>query len=1304
MPHPVRTVGPFPELARMPPPAAPRRLLRAAVALWLVAALASLGLAAMDRFQADGFEQQMRPLRQLAVVRAELTPRLQAGAAEGNAPRDAAERAAWLHALERVNVLGQRVAGAPLGLPNTLSEQALALHAQWAGADLARSPWSGAEAGPSRSALAALLQEAERVEAQSEARLAQSRALQQRRYWLAWSALGAVLLLGLGAAWRWERRWRKLETALHADAAQHRQMLDLLPQMVWICDAEAHSEYLNERWAQFSGKPVRELLGAGWLDLIHPDDRPTVLGEWRMLQSSGADRLSDFRLRHADGSYRWCNVRFGAVGGKAGRPRRWFGTSSDVHEVRQASQALARSEEFHRSLLASLNEGVIAYDAQGLATAANPAAQRLLDLRAEDMLGTHPKDWGLVLHDLQGQPLVAGQTPVGRVLADGQARRDVMVARTDRHGRRQWLCVNAEPVHGGPGGTLSAVVCSFTDVTVQQQGQRQALDQLEREVQSRTRELTGMLQDRTEDQQRMQALNAQLQEAERFAHLVADSVPGRLVYWDSGLRCRFVNRTQREWFGETSEDVIGRTLVEVRGAAFAERVALRVAAALAGEPQEFEQVEYSVRGERADTRVQYIPDRREGEVKGFVVLATNITRHKQAEQLLRERHEELEQARDRADAANQAKTIFLANMSHEIRTPLNAILGFAHLLRREIDDTAQQQQLGRIVGAASQLLQQLNDILDLSRIESGQLRLEQAEFSLDGLLARSCAAVVDAAREKDIELVLHAEPLPDLLRGDAARLLQALLKLLFNAVKFTERGLVMLRVELLAQEGDTLLLRFAVQDTGIGIAAEDLGRLFTPFAQADGTSTRRHGGTGLGLALTRSIAEQMGGEAGVESQPGRGSRFWFTARLGVAQAEPPAQPAALRGLRALVVDDLPEARDTLAELLRGLGLVADTAPDGAQALVRAQQALQDGRPYELLLLDGAMPGMDGVQTGIGLAALAPPRAMVLLATHDRASLHQLARDAGFGAVLAKPITAGLLRDTLLRLVADAGAVDTQARPQTLLASTAGARVLLAEDNLVNQEVATQLLHAAGVQVDVAGDGAQALEMVRSRPYDLVLMDVQMPHLDGLEVTRRIRQEPALAQLPIIAMTANAFPEDRQACLEAGMNEHLAKPVDPRELHAALLRWLPARLGEGRPPAPLPLAGPQPAPRAAAPAGSADVVARMADLIDLPQALEYAAGQNDILLRVLQQFVAHYAATGATLVRLLEEGERTALARALHGLRGVVGMIGAGRLREMSAALEAALAKGAPADELRAPLEELRSALDALVAAVAQRLG
>ncbi|WP_326534512.1 response regulator [Pseudorhodoferax sp.] len=1311
MPHPVRTHAPFPVLSGVRPPAAPRRLLQAAAAVWLVLALALLAMAALERFQADRFEQQMRPLRQLAVVRAELAPWLQTGAGDGDPQQDASERAAWLHALERLAGLGQRLAAAPLNLPNTLAEQAQALHAQWVGAALSRAPWRGADAGAGRTALSALLREAERVELQSEAQLAQSRSAQQMRYAVAWSVLAALLLFGLGAAWHWERRWRQLEAALRSDTAQHRHMLDLLPQMVWICDAAARSEYLNQRWAQFSGRPVEELLGEGWLGLIHPDDQEPVLREWREAQATGTDRLSDFRLRHADGSYRWCNVRFGAVGDTAGRPSRWFGTSSDVDDVRQANAALQRSEQFHRSLLAALNEGVIAYDAQGAATSVNPAAERLLARRADEMLGTRLQDWGLVLHGEDGQPLAAGQSPTQRVLASGQACRDVLVSLVGADGQRRWLCVNAEPVHGGPEGQLSAVVCSFADVTAQQQAQRQELAQLERQVQARTRELTEMLEARTAAEQRMQLLNAQLQEAERFAHLVADSVPGRLVYWDAGLRCRFVNRTQMEWFGERADEVIGRTLVEVRGAAFTERVAPRIAAALAGELQEFEQTEYSVRGERAETRVQYIPDRREGEVKGFVVLATNITRDKQAEQLLRQRHEELEQARDRANAANQAKTIFLANMSHEIRTPLNAILGFTHLLRRQIDDAANQQQLGRIVGAASHLLQVLNDILDLSRIESGQLRLAEVDFSLDALLARASAMVADAARDKGIELVVHAEPMPELLRGDASRLQQALFNLLGNAVKFTDSGVVMLRVEMLEQDGEALVLRFAVQDTGIGIAAQDLARLFTPFAQADGSSTRRHGGTGLGLALTRSIAEQMGGEAGAESRPGSGSRFWFTARLAIASALPAATPAPLHALRALVVDDLPEARDTLAHMARDLGLLVDTVPDAAQALAQTERAQSAGQPYDLLLLDEQMPGMDGVQAGARLAAIAPPRAMVLLAAHDRVSLHQLAREAGFGAVLSKPVTAGVLRDTLLRLVADAGAVDAQARPQTLLASTAGARVLLAEDNLVNQEVAVQLLRAAGVTVEVAGDGAVALQMVRSRPYDLVLMDVQMPQLDGLEVARRIRREPALAQLPIVAMTANAFPEDRQACLDAGMNEHLAKPVDPRELHAALLRWLPARLGAGRPPAPLPEPAEPPAEASTPlpgpvqpPASAADTVARMQDLIDLPQALEYAAGQPDILLRVLQQFVRHYAETGATLVRQIDAGEQPAAARLLHGLRGVVGMIGAGRLRDMTVTLEAALAEGAPAQSLQAQAATLRDALDGLVGAVQARLG
>ncbi|KQP18415.1 hypothetical protein ASF43_11465 [Pseudorhodoferax sp. Leaf267] len=1273
-------------------------LLLAAV---LLSALAVLAMAAFDRFQADSFEQHMRPLRQLGVARAELAPQVprQGGLATDTASpgADQTARANWLHLLERLAVLGSMMAAQPVGIPNTLADQARALHTHWASADLARAP--GREGDDMQAALTSLLQEIDRVELRTEDNLAQLRESQKSWYAAGWTLLAAALVAAGLLARHWQRLWHALQASAHEAQAQHWRMLDILPQLIWICDANAKADFLNHRWVQFSGQPMDQLIGEGWLGLVHPDDIDRVIREWRDAQASGAEHLPDFRLRRADGSYRWCNARFGVARDEQGRPVRWFGTSMDIHNVYEAHEALKRSEQFHRSTLAALNEGVITFDDQARVTGSNPAAQRMLGLRADQLQGAFSPAWGLVLKDQDGQPLTTDKLPTTRVLATGQAQRDQLVAVTRADGLRTWVCVNAEPVHGGPDGALSAIVCSFGDVSAQRREHEASLlqrGQLESEVDARTREL--------------QVLNLQLQETERFARLVADSVPGRLVYWDSALRCRFVNRTQSEWFGEAPEQVIGRTLREIRGNEFVERAAGRINAALAGETLEFEQVEYSVRGVRADTRVQYIPDRREGEVKGFVVLATNVTRHKQAEQLLRLRNEQLEQARDRADAANDAKTTFLANMSHEIRTPMNAILGFTHMLRRDIEDPVQQQRLGRIAGAAGHLLQVINDILDLSKIEAGKLTLDRSDFSLDALLARTSAMVTESVRVKNLELVVFAEPVPDLLHGDSTRLMQALLNLLSNAVKFTERGVITLRVELLSQNKDELMLRFEVRDTGIGVGPEALAQLFTPFAQADASRTREHGGTGLGLAITRRIAEQMGGEASGHSTPGQGSRFWFTARLGLAERQETTDLTALAGLRALVVDDLPEAREALADMTRSLGLRVDSADSGEQALEQVAHAAETGAPYDLVLLDWAMPGLDGLQTGARLSEAAqPPRAMVLVSANERASIHQLARDAGFGAVLMKPVTSWLYRDALLRLLAaapPAGAAPVpqeRARPQ--LSRTAGARILLAEDNPVNQEVAVQLLEAAGVTVEVAADGEEALQMALSRPYDLVLMDMQMPRMDGLEATRRMRQEPTLAHLPIVAMTANAFPEDRQACLDAGMNDHLAKPVDPRVLQAALVRWLPAPLESSRVPAPAPLPPPEAAPQdVPAPVTSAQILARMADLVDLPQALEYAAGQPDILLRVLQQFVAHYRDMGATLVAQLAAGDREGPARSLHSLRGVSGMIGAGRVREMTTSLELALVEGAALEGLHAPAAALRAELDALVGAVADRLG
>jgi signal transduction histidine kinase/CheY-like chemotaxis protein len=649
---------------------------------------------------------------------------------------------------------------------------------------------------------------------------------------------------------------------------------------------------------------------------------------------------------------------------------------------------------------------------------------------------------------------------------------------------------------------------------------------------------------------------ARARERNAFLESLLDHLPGRVAYWDAGLRLRHANAS---WFAFNRLDPvasIGQAAHTLRPSFVAPESLVRMTRALEGHAQTYERETWRDDRRQVDL-IAHLPDGDEqGRVHGFVVLATDVTELKRTQ-------DALAGARDAADAASRAKSAFLANMSHEIRTPMNAIIGLAHLLRRDALDSLQCDRLDKLGEAAQHLLRLLNDVLDLSKIDAGKLVLERTAFAPELLLGRVLEMVGEPARAKGLELVLDASGLPPRVFGDPTRLSQALLNLLSNAVKFTEQGFVRLRAEPQWRHGEQLQLRIEVHDSGIGIVATDLPRLFTAFEQADASMTRRYGGTGLGLALTRELARLMDGEVGVDSQPGQGSRFWMTLRLGCdAEAQAPLPAPELRGLRALLVDDLPEARAALRDQLEQFGLEVELAADGQDALRRAERALHHGSPHDVALVDWRMPGIDGCETVRRLDALLgharPP--VLLVSAWDEAALRQQAQTLAACSVLIKPVCASVLLDHLLLAVRRHGGVpvpqpgEVDLAERTLRERHAGAHVLLVDDNPVNREVATALLQRAGLRVSTADGGVAALQQLMQHRPDLVLMDVQMPGLDGLGATRALRALPR-PWLPVLAMTAHAGDEARRACLAAGMDDHLVKPVEAGTLYARLLHWL-----------------------------------------------------------------------------------------------------------------------------------------------------
>jgi PAS domain S-box-containing protein len=537
----------------------------------------------------------------------------------------------------------------------------------------------------------------------------------------------------------------------------------------------------------------------------------------------------------------------------------------------------------------------------------------------------------------------------------------------------------------------------------------------------------------------------------------------------------------------------------------------------------------------------------------------------------RKASEALKAAKDQAEEATRAKSGFLANMSHEIRTPLNAIINIARIALNLDDTAAQKSYLEKIETASEHLLGIINDILDFSKIEAGKIDIENEPFNLEDVLAQVAGIINDKASAKGLELIFDIQSdVPRGLVGDGLRLEQILLNYGSNAVKFTEEGEICFSVKVLERTADSVKLGFAVRDTGIGLTEEQKDRIFESFQQGDMSITRKYGGTGLGLAISKQLTELMGGDVDVESEPGKGSVFHFSAQFGIDErAKRNDIPGNILGdCKALVVDDNTSARLILQGMLRTMATETVLASSGAEAVRFFHDAQREGNPFKLVFLDWKMPEMDGVETARAISyemdneAVDPGKRahIIMLTAFDIAGIPIAAGIAGIEAILTKPVTSSQLLDTSLRVLGrpsfTEGAITVEpSAVDEKLARIAGERVLLVEDNDLNQEVGSKLLSDAGMSVDVAGNGQEAIDMIERNPYRLVLMDMQMPVMDGLTAARRIREMPSFVSLPIIAMTANATKQDRQRCLDAGMNEVIIKPIEPYKLRSALVAWI-----------------------------------------------------------------------------------------------------------------------------------------------------